>query len=298
MLLSSALHCAVCAWSIMVPSGRLGPHATMTAATELPEAHRAALDRAAAEHAAEMSRHTSTWSLRADEAAHPACVFEASDFSVATDVGVAYAGPDAASLRDGGLVHETSAPVLTAEECESLLGDVKSVIATREEETVYGSGQGDTLYEIPEVRKRVAHLADCPLYGAPWLRQKLNSTFFPMLSTLYGLDAESLAACDALVIGYDADEKAYRMPAHRDAALITINVALSEEGEYDGGGTLIEATHKVLRMERGHAAVARFLQKKGANLLIKNDSDVTCIDLAAPETIKGLTPIVEKKKKI
>ena len=49
--------------------------------------------------------------------------------------------------------------------------------------------------------------------------------------------------------------------------------------------------------ERGHAAVARFLQKKGANLLIKNDSDVTCIDLAAPETIKGLTPIVEKKKK-
>jgi ankyrin repeat protein len=48
--------------------------------------------------------------------------------------------------------------------------------------------------------------------------------------------------------------------------------------------------------ERQHPAVARVLQKKGANLLVKNDADVTCIDMADAETIKGLTPIIEKRK--
>lgn len=47
--------------------------------------------------------------------------------------------------------------------------------------------------------------------------------------------------------------------------------------------------------ERGHALVAQYLQRKGANLLTTNDADVTCIDLADPATIKKLTPKVIKK---
>ena len=48
--------------------------------------------------------------------------------------------------------------------------------------------------------------------------------------------------------------------------------------------------------ERGHTAIAQYLQRKGANLLTKNDADATCIDLAAPETIKDLTPVLSVKK--
>jgi len=43
--------------------------------------------------------------------------------------------------------------------------------------------------------------------------------------------------------------------------------------------------------ERGHYETARYLQKKGANLLVVNDANETPIDLASPETIKHLTPV-------
>jgi hypothetical protein len=61
----------------------------------------------------------------------------------------------------------------------------------------------------------------------------------------YGLDQHRLAVSNALVVGYDAARNATRLPAHRDAALCTINVALSDEAEYEGGGTLIEASQQV-----------------------------------------------------
>jgi ankyrin repeat protein len=48
--------------------------------------------------------------------------------------------------------------------------------------------------------------------------------------------------------------------------------------------------------ERGHYETARYLQKQGANLLVVNDANETPIDLASPETIKYLTPLVKKKK--
>ena len=49
--------------------------------------------------------------------------------------------------------------------------------------------------------------------------------------------------------------------------------------------------------ERGHYETARYLQKQGANLLVVNDANETPIDLASPETIKYLTPLVEVKKR-
>ena len=47
---------------------------------------------------------------------------------------------------------------------------------------------------------------------------------------------------------------------------------------------------------RGHYETARYLQKKGANLLVVNDNNETPIDLASPETIKYLTPVVDPNK--
>ena len=123
------------------------------------------------------------------------------------------------------------------------------------------------------------HVEDCHAFARGWLQRKLRSTFFPLIASRmliwalaprnavatvrshahaahtymssgragagYGLDQHRLAVSNALIVGYDAARNATRLPAHRDAALCTINVALSDEAEYEGGGTLIEASQQV-----------------------------------------------------
>ena len=130
------------------------------------------------------------------------------------------------------------------------------MLGTRElNPATYGEGQGDTLYSVPEVEQRVVHLHAMQAYGSSWLQQKLRTHFFPMVADRYGLDPWQLAVDDALIVGYDAAANATQMPAHRDSALVTINIALSDSADYTGGGTLIEASGDVVRMEMGHAAL-------------------------------------------
>lgn len=222
----------------------------------LPTAHAAALRHAYEAHDAEIASHAEIWGpVPADGPPPLPQAFADDDFRVVTSIDERYAGPDASSLIGGSLVHETSQPVVSAGECDALLADVQAVLSLRASNPVtYGQGQGDTLNVVPEVERRVVHVSQLHGHGAGWMRQKLRSTFFPMLASRYGVDAADLAVSDALVVGYDAAANATHMPAHRDAALMTINVALSDEADYREGGTLIEASRAVVRMPRGHAA--------------------------------------------
>lgn len=61
---------------------------------------------------------------------------------------------------------------------------------------------------------------------------------------------------DALVIRYDAAKGGTRQPMHRDAALLSVNIALSSPDEYEGGGTLFQTVGGgPVRLGRGHAMV-------------------------------------------
>ena len=80
-----------------------------------------------------------------------------------------------------------------------------------------------------------------------WLRAKLQSSLLPLLSSRFGVDASALRVYDSLIIRYDASQNATRQPMHRDAALISLNIALSSEDECN---PLPLSTHAHARYER------------------------------------------------
>jgi len=192
------------------------PTASLPTPTLSP-AHAEALRLTTIEHAAAVTAQEERWALDYEPLPH---FFKEEDFEVATRVQPHYAGPDAASLHGGGIVHETTAPILRSDECQRLVAEVEAMLGTRElNPATYGEGQGDTLYSVPEVERRVVHLhamqVPTPLtltmvptlnpddlpepepqpqphamqaYGSSWLQQKLRSHFFPMVADRYGLD--------------------------------------------------------------------------------------------------------------
>ena len=59
-----------------------------------------------------------------------------------------------------------------------------------------------------------------------------------------------------VVIRYDAAKGGTRQPMHRDAALLSVNIALSSPDEYEGGGTLFQTVGGgPVRLGRGHVMV-------------------------------------------
>lgn len=151
----------------------------------LPLAHAEALRLTAVEHAAAVLAQEVRWALDYEPLPR---AFKDEDFEVATRVKASYAGPDAASLREGGVVHETTAPVLASHECARLVAEVEAMLCTRASNPqTYGEGQGDTLYSVPAVERRVVHLHTMAAYGSSWLQQKLRTHFFPMVADRCGL---------------------------------------------------------------------------------------------------------------
>ena len=75
----------------------------------LSPAHAEAIDAVTLEHAAAVSKQEERWALDYEPLPH---FFMEDDFKVATRVQANYAGPDAVSLHEGGVVHETTAHIL------------------------------------------------------------------------------------------------------------------------------------------------------------------------------------------
>ena len=168
----------------------LRPPPTALPTPTLSPAHAEALRLTTVEHAAAVSKQQEAWALDYEPLPH---FFMEDDFEVATRVQANYAGPDAASLHEGGVVHETTVPVLASHECQRLVAEVESMLGTRAANpATYGEGQGDTLYSVPEVERRVVHLHAMQAFGSSWLQQKLRSHFFPMVANRYGLDPDPI----------------------------------------------------------------------------------------------------------
>ena len=60
----------------------------------------------------------------------------------------------------------------------------------------------------------------------------------------------------ARVVRYDAAAGQVELGMHRDFLTLTVNIALNEPTEFEGGGTIVEAlSEKPIRLHRGHALI-------------------------------------------
>ena len=168
-------------------------------------------------------------------------------------VGVGNAGPEEELLRDGHLIHPTAEPVLSVAECEALMAEAKAAMA---------AGRTSTFTYTQASKIGEVHVHDLPR-AREWLRRRLYDTLFPWVVERFGEPSDALnvvvedelAVYDALVIAYDASGGGgIRQPMHRDASLISINIALSPPDAFTGGGTYFETLGGApLQQAQGHA---------------------------------------------
>jgi len=148
-------------------------------------------------------------------------------------IGNQYAGPDREELGSAAArVHVSTGAVLTPAECLSLRMEAKAALAV-------GSENVFTYTDLARLGE--VHVANLPL-ARRRLRRKLTSTLLPSAAACFGLDPSTLRVRDAVVVRYDATTQATRQPMHRDEALLSLNIPLSAQLEYEGGGTRFEGS--------------------------------------------------------
>ncbi|CAM9210548.1 unnamed protein product [Phaeothamnion confervicola] len=145
-------------------------------------------------------------------------------------------------------------PVFSYDECDAIVNEAEQAWAK--------NATSDFTFPL----NREVHARDLP-WTCAWLAEVLADTLLPALASAFPAAvpaADDLRVYDAIVIKYDAAAAlgaAAHQPVHADAALVSFNVALSDPGEYVGGGTFIEALGRSLAVGRGgivvHASAVR-----------------------------------------
>ena len=198
-----------------------------------------ALRNAQADHDAEVVKQAAQWAVPAV----PTATFRDEDFR-SHSVGASHmAGPDAASLAGASVVHTTRTPILSTDECAALRSEAAAAMAR--------GATSDFTYTAKH-RLGEVHVGELPV-AREWLRRKLSHCLYPMLASRFAVAPDDLVLYDGLVVQYDASRNATRQPVHRDGSLLTINVALSDPGDFVGGGTYFEASREVISVPCGHA---------------------------------------------
>lgn len=123
------------------------------------------------------------------------------------------------------------------------------------------AAEGSRRREVSNSRLGEARVSELPR-AREWLARALEERFFPLLESRFGggsedsvVRASDLTLHDALIIGYIGPCRS--QPVHRDASLLSLNVALSSREDYAGGGgtyfeALDPAEHNPVMNERGH----------------------------------------------
>lgn len=181
---------------------------------------------------------------------------------IGRDIGIDNAGMDAKYLpKNGNMVFESLSPIVSDEECSLIVREARDTIAQGliEEEAKDRSGNTQNSDDTDAVRDQrtnsisnsrlgEARLSNMPQTRA-WLQKTLSTRFYPLLKDRFGVN--DLVLYNGLVLGNQAPTRS--QPIHRDASLLTLNVALSTpQRDYDGGGTYLEALDEILYIERGH----------------------------------------------
>jgi hypothetical protein len=207
---------------------------------------------------------------------------------VTFSVPVGTAGPEEFNplLRNTNIIHQTQhKPWVSVLECDALIQEAKEVLLLQSKNAVPSNhattatsfeGQNSsttatittatttaTNYELGEVR--VSQLPRT----RQWLQQVLQTRFFPLLSSQYGIPIEDLTLQDGLIIGYgyrptlsqqdqqqQQDVGSRAQPIHRDSCLLSINIALSSLLDYSDGGTYFEGIQVAVSRATTAAATA------------------------------------------
>jgi tetratricopeptide (TPR) repeat protein len=168
-------------------------------------------------------------------------------------VGYGNAGPDEHALGEkGNEIFQTARPIISVRECEELVTEAREAI-------FQGLKEGRSDVE-PDSQPTNSELGEARVSTLPkaraWLEAKMREELFPLLQSRFGVPAEDLCLYDALIIGYGCfggDSRS--QPVHRDASLLSLNVALSPPSNYQGGGTYVEGVSDIPRIEMEQGSV-------------------------------------------
>ncbi|CAJ1952358.1 unnamed protein product [Cylindrotheca closterium] len=163
-------------------------------------------------------------------------------------LGEGSAGPSESVLKQASSVFISKEPIISEEECLALIEDAKVAIASGRRSTEEGSESTRASRTNSDLNE--ARLSQLPT-RRPWLQKLLHEKVFPILESKFGVPAESMTLNDGLVLGYIAPSKS--QPIHRDASLLTLQIALSPQELFTEGGTYIEGLHESLQVPMGHA---------------------------------------------
>lgn len=169
-----------------------------------------------------------------------------SDFNVIS-LGPGAAGPTESRLRRGSDIFMTKKPILSQDECNDLIQEARAVIARGKSAASISNSKSLTRTNSELNEAKVSDL----LEGKSWIKDLLHNKLFPMLEFAYGVEANSLTLNDGLVLGYIAPSRS--QPIHRDASLLTLQIALSPSSDFTEGGTYFEALKKEVQVDVGHA---------------------------------------------
>lgn len=154
-------------------------------------------------------------------------------------VKVGNGGPSEKKFKNGNKIFETKNPVLDESECDFFIQMAQKTIQDEREASV--SSDMNEEHKRPDWQRSNSELGEARLSKLPpdaleKIRTLLKEKLYPMLYDRFGVD--DLTVYDGLILGSIAPSRS--QPVHRDASLLTLNIALSSPDEYDGGGTYVE----------------------------------------------------------
>jgi hypothetical protein len=144
----------------------------------------------------------------------------------------------------GCLLHKTTEPVFTSQECQLVVNEAERVASTVMDWTKNRHGNYPTtdlpIAELPQTLDMFKHTLVQRIY--PLLRSQFAS-FLP--------DPSKLRVADGFIVKYDAVAGQTSLKPHRDGSVLSFNIALNPSEEYEGGGTWFASNDSAVRIECG-----------------------------------------------
>ena len=143
------------------------------------------------------------------------------------------------------LILKSRAPLLSADECATLIEQMEA----------HGAANGwDSRYPVTGYTREV-NVADIPA-SVELLNTALATRLLPAAASQFRtLPVSSLRVNEALVVKYDAATGNNCLPVHEDFSYVTINVALSGESDFEGGGTWFQHSAQTVVAGRGEVVM-------------------------------------------
>ena len=153
------------------------------------------------------------------------------------------------------LVRISEEPILTDQQCREIIQESESI------GTYFGWLQSAARYGTPA--NRVGAIMPVEELSTSYTMinfEVLPKLFANICTTFDSLTSHqsTLRLGGARVVKYDASSGHVELGYHRDGLLLTCNIALSDDSDYTGGGTIIQALGDEvgpIRLKRGHAMV-------------------------------------------